>query len=74
MFKYINNINWLCWGLTTCQPLLVILCSLPDKGRQEIEEIVEEMRAGQRRKRKMNESEETKEIKTLPLHPYLLQG
>ena len=23
MFEYINNIDWLCWGLTTRQPLLV---------------------------------------------------
>ena len=30
-------------------------------------------RKGQGRKRKMNESEETDEIKTFPLHPYLLQ-
>ena len=36
--------NWLRWGLTTCQPLWVILCRLPEKGRKEIEEIVEEMK------------------------------
>ena len=29
------------WGLTTRQPLWVILCRLPEKGRREIEEIVE---------------------------------
>ena len=29
----------LCWGLMTCQPLWVILCHLPEKGRREIEEI-----------------------------------
>ena len=34
----------LCWGLTTSQPLWVILCRLPEKGRKEIEEIVEEMK------------------------------
>ena len=28
----------------TCQPLRVILCCLPEKGRKEIEEIVEEMK------------------------------
>ena len=28
----------------TCQPLYVILCRLPEKGRREIEEIVEEMK------------------------------
>ena len=31
-------------GLTTCQPLWVILCCLPEKGRKDIEEIVEEMK------------------------------
>ena len=30
----------LCWGLTTRQPLWVILCRLPEKERREIEEIV----------------------------------
>ena len=34
----------LCWVLTTRQPLWVILCRLPEKGRKEIEEIVEEMK------------------------------
>ena len=64
----------LCWGLTTRQPLSVILCHLPEKGRREIEEIVEEMKARDRRDRKMNESVETEEIKTFLLCPYLLQG
>ena len=36
--------DWLCWGLTTRQPLWVILCRLPEKGRKDIEEIVEEMK------------------------------
>ena len=39
-----QTIDWLCWGLTTRQPLWVILCRLPEKGRKEIEEIVEEMK------------------------------
>ena len=34
----------MCWGLTTRQPLQIILCHLPEKGRKEIEEIVEEMK------------------------------
>ena len=42
---------WLCWGLTTRQPLRVILCCLPEKGRKEIEELVEEMKAGDREER-----------------------
>ena len=47
----IRFIDWLCWGLTTRQPLRVILCRLPEKGRKEIEEIVEEMKAGDREER-----------------------
>ena len=35
----------MCWGLTTRQPLWIILCRLPEKG---IEEIVEEMKEGDR--------------------------
>ena len=31
-------------------------------------------REGQERKRNRNKSEETEEIKTFPLYPYLLQG
>ena len=31
-------------------------------------------REGQGRKRKMTDSEETEEVKTFPLYPYLLQG
>ena len=34
----------LCWGLTTCQPLWVILCHLPNKGRREIKEMKERER------------------------------
>ena len=34
---------WMCWCLMTHQPLWVILCHLPEKGRQETEEIVEEI-------------------------------
>ena len=62
------------WGLTTCQPLWVILRRLPEKGRREREEIVEEMKEMDWGERKMNESEETEKIKTFPLYPYLLQG
>ena len=41
----------LCCGLTTRQPLWVILCHLPEKGRREIEEIVEEMKERDRGER-----------------------
>ena len=57
-------------GLTKCQPLWVILWGLPEK---ESKEIVEGMREEQGRKRNRNESEETEEMKTFPLYPYLLQ-
>ena len=60
-----------CWGLTTRQPLWVILCRLPEKGRWEIVKVIKERDRGER---KMIDSEETEEIKTFPLYPYLLQG
>ena len=60
---------------TTRQFLWVILCRLPEKGRKEIEEIVDEMKERDREeKRNRNKSEKTHEIKTFPLYPYLLQG
>ena len=40
--------DWLCWELTTHQPLWVILCRLPEKGRNET---VEEMKEKDREKR-----------------------
>ena len=46
-----NAYDWLCWGLTTRQPLRVILCRLPEKGRKEIEERVEEMKERDREER-----------------------
>ena len=44
-------IDWLSWGLTTRQPLWVILCRLPEKGRKETEEIAEEMKERDREER-----------------------
>ena len=67
----------------TYQLLWVILCGLPEKGRREIEEIVEEMKERDRGEemkerdrgeRKINETEETDEIIAFPLYPYQLQG
>ena len=46
-----TSIDWLCWGLTTRQPLWVILCRLPEKGRKETEEIAEEMKERDREER-----------------------
>ena len=42
---------WLCWGLTTRQPLWVILCRLPEKGRKATEEIAEEMKERDKKER-----------------------
>ena len=66
----------LCWGLRTRQPLWVILCCLPEKGRREIEEIVEEMKEKNREERKMNESEKArdKNIPPLPLPAARIAG
>ena len=47
----LHKLFWLCWGLTTRQLLWVILCRLPEKGRREIEEIVEEMKEKDREER-----------------------
>ena len=51
----------LCKALTTHHSLSVILC-LPEKGRREIEEIVEEMKERDRGEKKINEMEETKKL------------
>ena len=48
----------------TRQPLWVILCCLPEKGRRETEETVVEMKERDSEERKMNEREETEEIIT----------
>ena len=51
--KHVCSLSWglqivqiflLCWGLSTHQPLWVILCRLSEEGKIEIEEIVEEMK------------------------------
>ena len=69
-----EKVKLLCWGLT-CQPLWVILCPFPEKGRKEIGEIVAKNESeGQGRKRNRNECEETEEMETFPLYTYLLQG
>ena len=56
----------LCWGLTTRQPLWVILCRLPEKGRKEI---VEEMKESDREERGtgMKVKKQNKNIPPLPL-------
>ena len=68
-----KSFNWLCCGLTTCQPLWVILCSLPEKGRKEIEEIVEEMKKRDREEKEKGTTVK-KQNKNIPPLPYLLLG
>ena len=56
-------------GRREIEEIVVILCGLPEKGRGEREEIVVEMKERDRGERKMNDSEETEEIKTFPTLP-----
>ena len=46
-----SNVLLLCCGLTTLQPLWVIFCCLPEKGRREIEETVDEMKERDRKEK-----------------------
>ena len=57
----------------THQPLWVILCGLPEKGRKEIEEIVE-MKERDREERGTGMKVKKQKNKTFPLNHYLLQG
>ena len=65
------NCQLIVLGFNDTSTLVGHFVSLPEKGRREI---VEEMKERDRGERKMNDSEETEEIKTFPLYPYLLQG
>ena len=51
LYLFDRSIDRASSGLATLQPLWVILCRLPEKGRKEIEEIVEEMRESDREER-----------------------
>ena len=55
------------------QPLWVILCRLLEKGRKEIEEIVEEMKERDRGERGTGVKVK-RQKKKIPFYPYLLQG
>ena len=57
----------LCWGLTTCQPLWVILCCLPHQEKRDRRGSRGDERKGQGRKRKRNESEETGETRNVSI-------
>ena len=49
--SFLDTTIWfLCWGLTTRQPVWVNLCGLPEKERK-IEKIVEEMKVRDREER-----------------------
>ena len=45
-----------------------------EREKTDRKEIVEGMKERDIGEKKMNDSEETEEIKTFPLYPYLLQG
>ena len=64
-----RTIDWLCWGLTTHQPLWVILCRLPETGRKEIEEIVEEMKENTGKKEEQEWKWRNRRNKNIPLLP-----
>ena len=59
----------MCWGLTTCQPLWVILCHPPEKGRKETEATVQEMKERDKEERGtvMKVKKQNKNIPPLPL-------
>ena len=61
-------------GFNDMSTLMGLLCHLPEKGRKEIDEIVEEMKERNREERGTGMNVKKQEIKTLPLCPYLLQG
>ena len=62
----------------TPQPLWVILCQLPEKGRKEIEEIVEEIKERDREEKKEQEwkwcNRRNKNIPPLPLPATRIAG
>ena len=67
VYLVVVRIDWLCWGLTTRQPLWVILCRLPEKGRKKIEEMVEEMKERDREEWEQEwKWKKTEEIKHSP--------
>ena len=69
-------IHFLCLWLR--QPLWVILCRLPEKGRKEIGEIAENIKERDKEEKgkgmKVKKQKKWKEMKTFSLYPYLLQG
>ena len=62
-------------GLNDMSTLVGHFVSLPrEREKRDRRDSKGDEREGQGTKRKMNESEETEEIKTFPLYSYLLQG
>ena len=51
----LGNLNWSCWGLTTCQPLWVILSSSREREKRYRKDSRGDERDGQGRKRSRNE-------------------
>ena len=61
-------------GINDTSTLVGHFCVVSQRKGEDRQETVEEMKERDRGERKMNESEETEEIKTFPLYLYLLQG
>ena len=75
--RYISlctRICWLCWGLRHVNHCVSFCVVSQRKGEKEKRDSREDEREGQGRSRKMNESEETVEVKPFPLYPHLLNG
>ena len=66
------------WGLTTRQPLWVILCCLPEKGRKETEEKVEKIKERDREERekgmKVKKRKNIVHYLECPLNSFQTQG
>ena len=62
-------------GFNNTSPLVGHFVSSPrEREKRERRDSSGDEREGQGRKMNRNESEETEEMKTIPLYPYLLQG
>ena len=75
-FRHINSLFFIVLGFNDNQPLWVILCHPPEKGRKKTEEIVEKMKEIDREERGTERKGKgrNRRNKNIPLYPYLLQG
>ena len=71
-FKNLRSIDLIVLGFTNTSTLFGHFVSSPKE--REMRDSRRDEREGQGVKRNRNESEETEEIQSFPLYPYLLQG